>query len=252
VTWVEATDLENNSERAMDVLRTADGVLIPGGFGARGAEGKILAAKFARETKVPYLGICYGFQLALVEFARTVLGFEDAHTTEVAPNTTHPVICILPEQHAIAGLGASMRLGGSNIEITPGTLAHRLYGTTLASERHRHRYEVNPDYVSIFEEAGMVFSGRMPGRPIMEIMELPEHPYFIGGQFHPEFKSRPEKPAPVFHGFVEAALAHKQRRERGEDWNPPTRGRPNGARPAGVPAREALAARNAPVPLRPA
>jgi CTP synthase len=208
ITWVEASQLEKNDAEAFRLLEEAHGILIPGGFGSRGAEGKILAAKFARENQKPYLGICYGFQLALIEFARNVLGLTGANTTENDKNCTHPVITLLPEQYKILNLGGTMRLGASSIDVKAKTLAHELYGKTSIQERHRHRYEVNPDYIERLEKSGIVFSGRMPNQPIMEIMELPrdKHPYFIGGQFHPEFLSRPHRPAPLFYGLVRAML----------------------------------------------
>ncbi len=209
ITWVEAAELEKNNAQAWSILDTADGVLVPGGFGARGAEGKILAAGFARRNKVPYLGICYGFQLALIEFARSELQLPQANTTENDANTSDPVITLLPEQYKFLDLkGGTMRLGASDIDVKKGTMASELYAAPRIQERHRHRFEVNPAYIDRFEKAGIVFSGRMPGQPIMEIMELPRtrHPYFIGGQFHPEFQSRPDRPAPLFHGFVKAML----------------------------------------------
>ena len=212
ITWVEATELEKNNPQAFKVLENADGILVPGGFGARGAEGKILAAGFARRHKIPYLGICYGFQLALIEFARTDLKLPKANTTENDPNTPDPVITLLPEQYKFLNLlGGTMRLGASDIDVKKGTVAHELYGREKVQERHRHRYEVNPAYIERFEKAGVTFSGRMPGQPIMEIMELSKksHPYFVGGQFHPEFLTRPGRPAPLFYGFVRAMLERR-------------------------------------------
>jgi CTP synthase len=207
IRWIEAEDLAR--EDAASRLAGVHGVLVPGGFGERGAEGKIRAAQFARENDVPFLGICYGFQLAVVEYARNVVGLKEANTTENDPETPHPVICILPEQLAVTGMGGTMRLGTSAVRLAPGTLAHRLYGGPDAFERHRHRYEVNPVYVDRLQEAGLVFSGRMadrPGdKPIMEVLELPAHPFYVGGQFHPEFTSRPGRPNPLFAGFVRAA-----------------------------------------------
>lgn len=212
IVWVDAEELEKGTEGAQKILDESHGILIPGGFGHRGAEGKIQAAGFARENGVPYLGICYGFQLALVEIARNVLGLDGANTTENDEQTPHPVITLLPEQYEVLNLGGTMRLGGSRIRIREGTRAQELYGVTEIVERHRHRFEVNPDYIQRFEEGGVVFSGRMADQPLMEIMELDEetHPFFIGGQFHPEFLSRPGAPAPLFHGFVKAMLAAKQ------------------------------------------
>ncbi|HEX9816486.1 MAG TPA: CTP synthase (glutamine hydrolyzing), partial [Candidatus Thermoplasmatota archaeon] len=211
ITWVEATELEKDNPQALRILEQVDGILVPGGFGSRGAEGKIKAAHFARVNKVPYLGICYGFQLAIIEIARTLCGLDGANTTENDKNAKHPVITLLPEQYKILNLGGTMRLGGSEIDVKRGTLAHELYGKDKITERHRHRYEVNPEYIPQLEKAGIVFSGRMPNQPIMEIMELPTsvHPYFIGGQFHPEFLSRPSRPAPTFYGLVRAMLERK-------------------------------------------
>ncbi len=207
VRWVEADSLVEQDPE--EVLAGVDGVLLPGGFGERGAEGKIRAAQYARENNVPFLGICYGFQLAVVEFARHVLGLEDANTTENDPETTNPVICILPEQHAVTGMGGTMRLGVSDVDLVPGTRAHTLYGASPIQERHRHRYEVNPEFTGRLQEAGVVFCGRMADRPadkpIMEVLELTRHPFYVGSQYHPEFTSRPSRPNPLFLGFVKAA-----------------------------------------------
>jgi CTP synthase len=196
-------------------VKEADAVLVGPGFGHRGVEGKIRAVTMAREARQPFLGVCLGFQLAIVDFARNVVGLAGANSQEMDKSTKHPVICILPEQYEIENLGGTMRLGNYECELTPRTLAHELYGADRISERHRHRYEMNPDYVASFEEAGMLFSGRMADRPIMEIMELPRtgqhaHPFFIGGQFHPEFNSRPEHAGPLFVGLVRAALQYRR------------------------------------------
>jgi CTP synthase len=166
--------------------------------------GKIEAARYARENDVPFLGLCLGFQMAVVEFARNVCGFEDAHSAEMDESTPHPVIDILPEQYEIEDMGGTMRLGAHETEIEPGTLAHDVYGDTSCTERHRHRYEVKPEYIEALEEAGLVFSGRAGNR--MEILELPEHPFFFGTQFHPEFRSRPGRASPPFVRFVETIL----------------------------------------------
>ncbi|ASJ10928.1 CTP synthetase [Thermococcus sp. P6] len=203
IRWIEAEDLE---EKGTKLLEGVDGIIVPGGFGSRGSEGKIMAVRYARENDVPFLGICFGFQLTVVEFARNVLGLEGAHSTEIDPKTPHPVVDLMPEQRDLNRLGGTMRLGAYPVRIKPGTLAWKLYGKELVYERHRHRWEVNPDYVGRFEEAGMVFSGVAgdDGRR-MEILELPEKSYFIATQFHPEFRSRPMNPAPVFKGLVRAA-----------------------------------------------
>ena len=213
IKWVESEALEG-SAMPQDVIGPVDGVLVPGGFGSRGSEGKIRAVQYARERKTPYLGICFGFQLAVVEYARHVLGLEGANSTELSPKTPHPIIDILPEQKQVSNLGGTMRLGASPVRIDRGTLAARLYGVEEVQERHRHRYEVNPDYHARLAKGGLVFSGKDPAGRLMEIAEIPDHPYFIGSQFHPEFKSRPEKPAPLFLGLVEAALARARERHK--------------------------------------
>ncbi len=212
VLWVEAERLE---EEGTGVLEGADGVLVPGGFGVRGAEGKIAAIRYARENRVPYLGICFGFQLAVVEFARHVAGLRGANSTELEPGTEHPVIDLLPEQRGIERLGGTMRLGEIEVEIKPGTLAHRIYGCEKVGERHRHRYEVNPAYIPRLESSGLVFSATSDSGRRMEICELPSHPHFLATQFHPEFKSRPLKPAPVFLSFVSSAIERRRRRDAG-------------------------------------
>ena len=206
VRWVDSERLEDPKASVAEALSGIHGVLVAPGFGPRGTEGKIKAIQFVRENKIPFLGICFGFQLAVVEYARHVVGLKGANSTELNPQTPHPVIMILPEQQTITQMGGTMRLGNSEIAITPGTHAEKLYGGPLGHERHRHRYEVNPDYIPQLEKAGLTFSGRNPVKPLMEILELPDHPFFMGGQFHPEFKSRPRKPSPLFNGFVGAAL----------------------------------------------
>jgi CTP synthase len=211
IAYVEGEDLEAHDKDAWRKVREADAILVGPGFGSRGTEGKVRAVQHARENNVPFLGICLGFQLAIVEFARNVCGLGDANSTEMDVNTPHPVICILPEQYEIAELGGTMRLGAYECVLNKGSLAAQLYGKEVVSERHRHRYEMNPEYVAQLEAKGLVFSGRMPDRPIMEMMELPQdvHPFFIGGQFHPEFNSRPHRPGPLFVGLVRAALEQK-------------------------------------------
>ena len=202
IKWIEAEELES-SENPEELLGDVGGILVPGGFGIRGAEGKIKAIKFAREHKIPFLGICFGFQLAVVEFARHRLGWEGASSTEIT-DTPYPVIEILPEQLDVEDLGGTMRLGDSEITVLKGTRAYAIYGKEQIVERHRHRYEVNPEYIEAIEEGGMRFSGKSGNR--MEILEIADHPFFIGTQFHPEFSSRPGKPAPVFRAFVRAVL----------------------------------------------
>ncbi len=204
--WIETTDIEEGTVSVEEALKDVSAIIVPGGFGKRGAEGKIKCVQYAREKNLPYLGLCYGFQMALVEFARNVLKLEGADTTEIHPEAKHPVIDILPEQKQIEGLGGNMRLGGRDIEVKEGTLAHKLYGSTKIRERFRHRFECNPEYIEQFENAGIVFSGKAPNRDIMQILELKNHPFFVGVQFHPEFKSRPLRPHPLFKGLIEAAL----------------------------------------------
>ncbi len=211
ISYIEGEALETNDADAWRNLREADAILVGPGFGSRGTEGKIRAVQHARESEVPFLGICLGFQLAIVEYARNVAHLKGANSTEMDVNAAHPVICVLPEQYEIQELGGTMRLGAYECVLNEGSLAHETYGSLVISERHRHRYEMNPDYIAQLEKKGLIFSGRMPDRPIMEMMELPRHihPYFIGGQFHPEFNSRPQKPGPLFVGLVQAALVAK-------------------------------------------
>lgn len=215
ITWLNAKDYEKDGKK-MNELKNYDGVLVPGGFGESGVEGKIRAIQFCRENKIPYFGICYGMQLAMIEIARNVLGLKDANTTEINPKTKNPVIDILPEQKKIIEenkMGGSMRLGAYPTVLKKGTQARQFYGDEeIVQERHRHRFEVNPDYIAKLESAGVVFSGVSPDRRLMEIAELPKktHPFFFGTQFHPEFLSRPLKPHPIFSEFIKAAI------ERGE------------------------------------
>jgi CTP synthase len=189
------------------ILDGVDGILIPGGFGERGIEGKILAIRHARETGIPFFGICLGMQCAVIEYARNALGLEGAHTLEHSPHTPHPVISLMADQEDV-DMGGTMRLGAYDCRLREGTVAHRLYGAADISERHRHRFEFNNDYRQRFEESEMVISGVNPDRDLVEIVELPGHPFFVGVQFHPEFKSRPLKAHPIFQGFVGAALRH--------------------------------------------
>lgn len=187
-------------------LEEFDGFVVPGGFGERGVEGIIQAAKYAREHNLPYLGLCYGLQIAIIESARNVLGWKDAHTTEINPNTKHPVICLLPEQRAIEEKGGTMRLGAYEVKVEKGTLAYELYKNEKVHKRFRHRYEINPELIPDLEKIGWVFSGRDPKREIRKIGELKNHKFFLGVQYHPEFDSRFEKPEPLFDGFVKALL----------------------------------------------
>ncbi|MCI5974258.1 MAG: CTP synthase (glutamine hydrolyzing) [Candidatus Methanomethylophilus alvus] len=195
-----------------DILGDVDGILVPGGFGVRGVEGKIAAARYARENGVPFLGVCLGFQIATIEIARDVLGLEDADSTEFEPGTKHPVIFIMPEQAGVTQMGGTMRLGAQTVLVEKGSKAEALYGADRISERHRHRYEVNPGYIDRFEEAGWKFTGRSEDGTKMEIGELEGHPYFVASQFHPEFKSRPMKPSPLHQGLVDAAMAYRKGR----------------------------------------
>jgi len=201
---IESEILEKESPDL--VLKNYDGIIVPGGFGSRGVIGKINAIKYAREKNVPFLGICFGFQLTVVEFARNVAHLINANSTEIDSNTPHPVIDIMEEQRVIDRYGGTMRLGGHKVIIKRNTIAHRLYGKTEVIERHRHRYEVNPKYIKILEDHGLVFSGVDETGNRMEILELPTHRYFLASQFHPEFKSRPMRPAPLFYGLVKAAF----------------------------------------------
>ena len=211
VRWIDAEDVERAPDAA-DLLGALDGILVPGGFGPRGAEGKIRAIRYARERNVPFLGICFGFQLATVEYARHMLGLDGANSTEIDPQTPHPVIDLLPGHTADEAKGATMRLGASEVRITPGSRLWSLYKQDVIFERHRHRWEVNPGYIGKLEGAGLRYSGKDPSGELMEMLELPDHAYFVASQFHPEFKSRPERPAPLFIGLVEAAMARAKAR----------------------------------------
>ena len=190
-------------------LTRLDGLIVPGGFGRRGWEGKISCITYARNSGLPLLGICYGFQAAMVEYARECCAMADANTTENDAGTRNPVVCLLPEQYEIEGIGGSMRLGRHAVSLRAGSRVAKLYAAQQANERFRHRYEFNPLYRKVFEDSGMVFSGWAPGQPILQVAELPDHPFFIGVQFHPEFTSRPGHPNPLFHGFVTACIARR-------------------------------------------
>jgi CTP synthase len=210
VRWVDAEGLDRaEAERQLD---ECDGILIPGGFGVRGVEGKIRAARFARENEVPYLGICLGMQVAVSEFARHVVDMDGANSTEFDPETPFPVIDLLPEQKEVRDMGGTMRLGADPVKLHEGTRAREIYGEPVIYERHRHRYEVNNHLRKHLEQSGLVCSGTSPDDRLVEIVELPEHPFFVASQFHPEFKSRPLRPQPLFREFVGAALARAQER----------------------------------------
>lgn len=204
IEWLNSEHInESNYE---EKLRDLDGILVPGGFGERGIEGKILAVKYARENKVPALGICLGMQLMTVEFARNVVGLEDAHSRELDPNTKYPVIDLMPDQKSVIDLGGTLRLGSFPCEIKAGSQAGELYQETLINERHRHRYEFNNAYKEQLGEHGMIFSGTSPDGRLVEMVELEDHPYFVSVQFHPEFHSRPTRPHPLFQGLIDACL----------------------------------------------
>lgn len=212
IVWLNSEDFEKYPSRMASQLKPLDGILIPGGFGTRGVEGKIKAIRYAREHKVPYLGLCYGMQLATVEVARHLLGWKDANTTEINPKTKHPVIHLMNEQEEKMkdrNYGGSMRLGEYPCILKKGTLARKLYGEETVRERHRHRYEANPAYRCDLEAAGLIVSGASPDGKLAEIVELKKHPFFIATQFHPEFTSRPLRPHPLFLGFVKAAVKRR-------------------------------------------
>ena len=207
IRWVDSERI--SSYNVDEMLGGVHGILVPGGFGDRGIEGMICAIKYARENKIPYLGLCLGMQLTLVEFGRHVLGFSDAHSQEFNPDTTHPMVHIMPDQDGVTDLGGTLRLGSYPCVLTEGSKAYELYGEKEIHERHRHRYEVNNEYRDILQENGMMLSGCSPDGRIVEMVEIPEHPWFVATQAHPEFKSRPNKAHPLFKGFVEAALEHQ-------------------------------------------
>ena len=230
VVWCASDELED--PQARKVLETVDGVLVPGGFGIRGVEGKVEAIRFARERRVPYLGICLGLQTAVIEIARNLAGLQGANSSEFEADTPYPVIDLLPDQRRVADKGGTMRLGLDPCRILKGTRAEQAYGDGLVFERHRHRYEVNNRFRRRLEEAGLVFSGTSPDGRLVEMIELPDHPWFVAGQFHPEFRSRPTRPHPLFRDFVGAATALADRRDRSETAAP------------GVPADGALTHRN--------
>lgn len=208
IKWIdsELVTRENVSQMLGDV----NGILVPGGFGDRGIDGMIYSIQYARENKIPFLGICLGMQLSIVEYARNVVGYEDAHSIELAPNTTHPVIALMPDQNGVEDIGGTLRLGSYKCRLAPDSLANKLYVADEIEERHRHRYEVNNDYRAVLQENNMTLSGLSPDGRIVEMIELKDHPFFIGTQAHPELKSRPNRPHPLFKGLVEAALKTRQ------------------------------------------
>lgn len=207
INWVDSEKITDQT--VQELLGDSDGIIVPGGFGDRGTEGMITAAKFARENKVPYFGICLGMQIAVIEFARSVMRLEDANSAELNPATPYPVIAIMPDQLDVEDLGGTMRLGAYPCKITPGSLAQKMYQTDLIHERHRHRYEFNNEYRKAAQEAGMCIAGQSPDDRLVEMVEVPDHPWYVGVQFHPEFKSRPNRSHPLFAGFIKAALERK-------------------------------------------
>jgi CTP synthase len=209
--WIDTTTLESSNVARR--LADCHGIIVPGGFGSRGTEGKIECIRYARENRVPYLGLCLGFQMAVIEFARNVCGIVGANSTEFDPRSPAPVIDILPEQKKIEGLGGNMRLGGKDVMLRPNTLVSRLFNnSTQVRLRFRHRYEVDPKYIDILERHGLIFSGKAPNHPIMQVLELPQdvHPFFLGTQAHPELTSRPLRPQPMFMGFIQAAMEYAE------------------------------------------
>ena len=208
IDWVDSEQIMDDAA-ARELLGAADGIIVPGGFGSRGIDGMIRAAKYAREHKVPYFGICLGLQIAIIEFARDVLGMADANSTEMDPDTQHPLIDIMPDQKGV-DMGGTMRLGQYPCTLQEGTRAYQAYGQQLIYERHRHRYEVNNDYREELENAGMMLCGVSPDKHIVEMVELKDHPWFVASQAHPEFKSRPNRPHPLFAGFIRASLERKE------------------------------------------
>ncbi len=206
IRWIESVDIEKDG---VDVLEGVHGILVPGGFGDRGIEGKIAAIQYAREHSIPFQGVCLGFQLATVEFARHVMGMEGANSSEFDPETVYPVVDLLPEQKGVEDMGATMRLGAHEVVLQPGCKTRELYSSERINERHRHRYEINPVFISKLEAAGLRYCGRSDDGRRMDVLELEGHPYFIASQFHPEFKSRPLRPSPIHYGLVSAALEFK-------------------------------------------
>jgi CTP synthase len=204
IKWVLSEDIERNG--CAEYLSDVDGVLVPGGFGDRGIEGKIMAAEFARTRKLPYLGLCLGMQIAVIEFARNVAGMQGAHSSEFDPKSPYPVIDLMPDQHNVVNKGGTMRLGRYPCHLRPGTKAAETYGADIVYERHRHRYEVNNEFREKLSKAGIVFCGLSPDERLVEMIELPDHPYFVACQFHPELRSRPDNPHPLFVGLVSAML----------------------------------------------
>lgn len=208
IEWIDSEEV--TKESAGELFKNVSGILVPGGFGNRGVEGKINAIEYARENNIPYLGLCLGMQLAIVEFAKNVLGFKDAQSIEFNPDTMHPVISLMPDQNGVTNIGGTLRLGAYDCFLEKDSIAYKLYKTEQISERHRHRYEVNNDFRDKLTANGLMISGLSPDGRIVEMIELPSHPFFVATQAHPEFKSRPNRPHPLFKGFVEAAIKAKK------------------------------------------
>jgi CTP synthase len=220
VEWIHSGDLEKG--KGWEQFEGLDGIVVPGGFGERGIEGKIRAARWARENKVPYLGLCLGMQVMCIEFARHILNSDEPNSTEFDSQTEHPVISLMADQHDLSNMGGTMRLGAYPCQLVPDTKAAKAYGATSVSERHRHRWEFNNSYRELFQENGMVFSGISPDNRLVEIAELAEHPFMLGSQFHPEFKSRPNRPHPLFRQFMATAVQHqKQHSSAGSNGTAP-------------------------------
>lgn len=214
IAWIHSGDLEKN--KGWEEFDSLDGIVVPGGFGYRGIEGKILAAKWARENKVPYLGLCLGMQVMCVELARLIVGSDEPNSTEFEAKTAYPIISLMPDQHGLADMGGTMRLGIYPCKLKPGTRAAEAYQTDLVYERHRHRWEYNNDYRDLLADQGMIFSGISPDNRLVEIAEMADHPFMLGSQFHPEFKSRPNHPHPLFDAFLVAAIKHQEERQTTE------------------------------------
>lgn len=211
IKWVEADEVTD--ETAAEMFGDVDGILVPGGFGTRGTEGKIAAARYAREKRIPYLGICLGMQIAVIEFARNVLGLKDANSSELDPHTPHPVVDLMPDQENVTVLGGTMRLGSYPCELDAESKSYAEYGRKSIGERHRHRYEINNQYREAFSQSGLMLAGLSPDHHIVEMVEIADHPWFVSCQFHPEFKSRPNRPHPLFIGFVRSSRANRSQSE---------------------------------------